>query len=104
MMRLAADCAEAIYKHADGVTIPGVTLNDEDYTELCSMGASQSGAYKATALRVHSGSGTLVVAIRGTKKTSPIDWITNANGTPEDVAEVKEKSSSSARRRRYELN
>jgi hypothetical protein len=88
MVRLAADCAEAVYKHNPKVVVPGVTLSDSDYVDVCEIGASRSGAYKATAIKVHQLSNTLVVAVRGTKKTSPIDWITDANGAPEDATQA----------------
>ena len=87
-MRLAADCAEAVYKHKSNMASPRVPLSEDDYVDICEMRASQSGAYKATAIKIHRPSKTLVVAVRGTKKTSPIDWITNANGAPEDATSV----------------
>jgi len=88
MVCLAADCAEAIYNHNPKTMIPGVTLDASDYAEMWELAASQSGAFKATAVKLHKSSKTFVVAIRGTRKTSPIDWLTNSNGVPDDATEV----------------
>ena len=65
-----------------------MTQPDLTYTDVRDISASLDGSTKATLIKVESDSRTLVVAFRGTKTTSPIDWITNANGNTEDAADV----------------
>jgi len=88
LVRLAADCAEAVYDRKQKAVIPGLTLPTSDFELVREIAATSTGDFKATSLRVHQLSRTLVIAIRGTRKTSPIDWITNTNGEPNDASSV----------------
>ncbi|ORY10613.1 Alpha/Beta hydrolase protein [Clohesyomyces aquaticus] len=85
IVHIAADCAESVYARKHKTVIPGISLPSSSYDLVHQIAATAAGDFKATAIRVHNPSRTLVVAIRGTNKTSPIDWITNANGEPVDA-------------------
>ncbi|KAF2152247.1 alpha/beta-hydrolase [Myriangium duriaei CBS 260.36] len=85
VVRVAADCAESVYERKCKAAVPGISLHPNDYEFLRQIAATANGDFKATTIRIHRLSRTLVIAVRGTKKTSPIDWITNANGEPIDA-------------------
>lgn len=88
LVRLAANCAETVYDRERKTVIPGLTLPTSDFELVREIAATAAGDFKATSFQIHQLNRTLVIAIRGTKKTSPIDWITNANGKPEDASSV----------------
>jgi hypothetical protein len=91
-VRLAANCAEAVYARERKTVIPGLTLPTSDFELVREIAATATGDFKATSFQIHQLNRTLVIAIRGTKKTSPIDWITNANGKPNDASSVSGES------------
>ena len=47
--------------------------------DITSIRASSSGSMRATLVRLDPAAQTLVIAFRGTKLTSPVDWLVNAN-------------------------
>ena len=60
----------------------------ESFEEIKSISASLDGSVKATMIRLQESTQTVVVAFRGTNAMNPIDWITNANGSPVEAGEV----------------
>lgn len=87
LVSLAANCSEAVYKRETKTQVVGITQPDA-YKEIGDISASLDGSTKAVLITLESDSRTVVVAFRGTKATSPIDWITNANGNAEGAADV----------------
>jgi hypothetical protein len=81
---LAAECSEAVYKRRQTQTPEPVTA----VVDVGEFAASVDGSIRATLIKTDETSKTIVLSFRGTKATSPIDWLTNANGDAEDASEV----------------
>jgi hypothetical protein len=84
LVALAAECSEAVYKRRQIQTPEPVTA----VADVGEFAASVDGSIRATLIKTHEASKTIVLSLRGTKATSPVDWLTNANGDAEDASEV----------------
>lgn len=81
---LSAECSEAVYKRRKIQTPEPVTA----VVDIGEFAAAVDGSIRATLIQTHEASKTIVLSFRGTKATSPVDWLTNANGDAEDASEV----------------
>ena len=79
MITLAALCCTAVQegKAASARTEKVQIKRPETITTIK---ASAGGSMRATLVCLDPAAQTLVISFRGTKVTSPVDWMTNANG------------------------
>ena len=77
-----------MYKRKTQFQAAGITRDTDSYEILKEVPAAIDGSIKATVVQVDLSSRTLVVAVRGTIATAPIDWVNNANGKPIEAGPV----------------
>ena len=88
LIMLAARCSKAVYRREATIKQPSDTISSERFHEIVTIPASVDGSIKATLVRLDLDAKTLVISLRGTKATSPVDWLTNANGDAVDASKV----------------